>query len=1212
MITKEKQTHITQQHLAGLYEAMNENRDTKSADKLLQIYQKLNEQEFIISFAGHFSAGKSSMINHLLGQSILPKSPIPTSANVVKINSGKGSARVYTDDGTVLEYEEPYDIDLIKDYAKRKGSIKEIEISTKEAVLPDGCTIIDTPGIDAADDADRLITQSSLHLVDALFYVMDYNHVQSEVNLHFLKKVQDYGIPVYMIINQIDKHNEQELTFRNFVEKIKQTFDQWGIYPEIIYYSSLIEANAPHNQIDDIKMELFSMLDTQRDDLLNIERSINQVIAEHKDYLHQLYEDEMAEMETLDGDDSAETAVRLDELHAEIDRLSSLPEKMEKDFRNELNTTLKNAYLMPAKLRDTAQLFLESQQSDFKVGLIGSKKKTEDERHKRENDFLTGLHQNIETSVQWRLRDKLLNLLHEYGIYNQKLTQQVHNISISYDAESLKALIKSGATVNGDYVLRYTDDVSHDVKQSYKQEALKLWDSVYGEISREIAEESAVYESERDDLKQIRKQQETQESLKNKLQEQIHKVDAALAEPQPETDIWAKMESDLSATKQVSVAQAKPFPVRETNEPAIVETNDQPAEKPAYPVQHILPDLEKTRDTISDLPGFQSIIDDLERKHDRLNNRSYTIALFGAFSAGKSSLANALIGEHILPSAPNPTTAVINRIHPVTGQKKHGTVVVKMKDETTLVNDLTSLISQFSPKTDSLDELLNWITERNIHQSDQLHKTHQAYLTAILNGYEYSRAAIGQERTIYLEDFSAYVTDETIACFLESVDLYYDCSLTREGITLVDTPGADSINARHTNVAFDYIKYADAILYVTYYNHAFSRADKDFLMQLGRVKDAFHLDKMFFIVNASDLAQDASELQMVQQYIEEQLTALGIRFPRLFPVSSKQSLEEKRHDKTLNDQMETFESAFDHFIHHDLATITIQSAVRDIQRANQAVRQYLDSLQMNAEEKEQARVALLEKQSSLKKLADEIDTGLYEQKIKQKQKKQLYYVLERFSIRFNDLFKETFNPATITGSGKEAKQQLKNSLWNLLDYAGYELLQELRAVSLRIESFIYNLKQEVYLDYTNKSSSIDNAFLLPDFEESELSTPDYEQAFANLDAQTFEKELKQFNGTKAFFARNEKESMKEGLFERLYPFADDYITENHEKMHASYIHQWNDMVNTMKQFIVRHAENHIDNQLKMFSDESMDLDTLRRKHERLTSILTEYEEMKAE
>src|SRR5699024_2627265 len=440
-----------------------------------------------------------------------------------------------------------------------------------------------------------------------------------------------------------------------------------------------------------------------------------------------------------------------------------------------------------------------------------------------------------------------------------------------------------------------------------------------------------------------------------------------------------------------------------------------------------------------------------------------------------------------------------------------------------------------------------------------------------------------------LNEFAAFVTEETVACYLESVDLYYDCSLTREGITLVDTPGADSINARHTNVAFDYIKHADAILYVTYYNHAFSRADKDFLMQLGRVKDSFQLDKMFFIMNASDLAENEAEVQMVQQYIQEQLTSLGIRFPRLFPISSKQSLEEKQRNKKLNEQMKAFEDAFDYFIHQELASITIRSAVRDIQRARQAMRHYLDSIKMNAAEKEHARTELIEKQTSLKKLAEKIDTDLYEQKISQKLEKQLYYVLERLSIRFHDLFKETFNPATITGSGKKAQQQLKNSFENLLDNAGYELLQELRAVSLRIESFIYDLKQEVYLEYTNKSSQIDTTFLLPDFEESELTTPEYEQAFLNLNAQTFDKELKQFNGTKAFFAKNQKESMKENLFERLYPFADQYITENGKTMHTHYTRQWHDMMDAMKQFIVQHAENYIDHQLRMISDQSIDL-----------------------
>lgn len=141
---------------------LNENHDSKNANKILDIFEKFNKQEFIISFAGHFSAGKSSMINGILGKSILPKSPIPTSANVVKIKSGNGNARVYFHDEAPLEYKEPYDIDLIKEYAQDKASIKEIEINTSGVLLPEDCMLIDTPGIDAADDADRLITESSL------------------------------------------------------------------------------------------------------------------------------------------------------------------------------------------------------------------------------------------------------------------------------------------------------------------------------------------------------------------------------------------------------------------------------------------------------------------------------------------------------------------------------------------------------------------------------------------------------------------------------------------------------------------------------------------------------------------------------------------------------------------------------------------------------------------------------------------------------------------------------------------------------------------------------------------------------------------------------------------------------------------------------------------------------------------------------------------
>src|SRR5690625_6308583 len=99
------------------------------------------------------------MINYLLDKDVLPKSPIPTSANIVKINSGDGVARVYFAHESPVEYSEPYDIDIIKDFCMDKDSIKSLEISTSETILLKKSTIIYTIGIVAEDDDDLIMTE---------------------------------------------------------------------------------------------------------------------------------------------------------------------------------------------------------------------------------------------------------------------------------------------------------------------------------------------------------------------------------------------------------------------------------------------------------------------------------------------------------------------------------------------------------------------------------------------------------------------------------------------------------------------------------------------------------------------------------------------------------------------------------------------------------------------------------------------------------------------------------------------------------------------------------------------------------------------------------------------------------------------------------------------------------------------------------------------
>ncbi len=94
------------------------------------------------------------------------------------------------------------------------------------------------------------------------------------------------------------------------------------------------------------------------------------------------------------------------------------------------------------------------------------------------------------------------------------------------------------------------------------------------------------------------------------------------------------------------------------------------------------------------------------RKRRRVETKQFTVALFRSFSAGKSSFANALLGGNVLPVSPNPTTATINQILPVTEEKPHGTVMVQFKSKQALLEDMKAVYKLFHYEITTLDEAL--------------------------------------------------------------------------------------------------------------------------------------------------------------------------------------------------------------------------------------------------------------------------------------------------------------------------------------------------------------------------------------------------------------------------------------------------------------------------------------------------------------------------
>ncbi|HZG74209.1 MAG TPA: dynamin family protein, partial [Chondromyces sp.] len=414
--------------------------------------------------------------------------------------------------------------------------------------------------------------------------------------------------------------------------------------------------------------------------------------------------------------------------------------------------------------------------------------------------------------------------------------------------------------------------------------------------------------------------------------------------------------------------------------------------------------------------------------------------------------------------------------------------------------------------------------------------------------------------------FQGFVANEKQSCFVESIDLYYDCEFTRQGVTLVDTPGADSINARHTGVAFEYIKNSDAILFVTYYNHAFSKADREFLIQLGRVKDAFELDKMFFIVNAIDLASDQEELNDVLSYVKEQLLQYGIRFPRLYGVSSLLAIQElergeRDHPKS---NMLPFKQSFHQFLQGDLAQMAVQSAEMEWERGLDRLRQLIATAKENRENREQKQAELTGQRQDILSHLEKETTQLMEKRLTQETSELIYYVKQRVFYRFSDFFKESFNPAVLQNQSA-IKSALEQSLKELLQSVGYDFAQEMRATSLRTENHVHQLLDEKYNSLQMYYQSIQPQLVFSPAEWPTKETPEFKTAFENEPISTFQAALSLFKNAKAFFEKNEKQQMQRKLEEILSGLADAYLEEEKQRLLEWALHEMKTSAQMLKE-----------------------------------------------
>jgi GTPase Era involved in 16S rRNA processing len=1149
--------------------------DGTHAERIGGLLGKLSEPFAQVAFCGHFSAGKSTLVNRLCGSRLLPSNPIPTSANVVTIRHGEPKAVIrLVRDGRRETRTVPHE--ELEAHCRDGEGVESIELYHPAPLLEGGLALLDTPGIDSTDDAHKLATESALHLADVVCYVMDYNHVQSEINFAFAKRLADWGKPLVLIVSQVDKHREAELPFAAYRASVETAFADWNLSPAAILYISNRQPDHPYDQFEALKALLAGIAGMKEElRVYSVLSSARYLIAEHGRWLEAGADPERQRLIEAAGGEEAMTAVRaeLDALRRELEEIGRGPEELKLRLRREVQSLLDNANVVPAAVRELAGAMLESKKPGFRAGLLFAGSKTAAERANRMRRFVDELNTQAKAAAEWHLKAMLRQEAERLGCRGDAVERElIDPVGFEMTGERAEALIRPGAVFGSEYTMTYSRDAADAVKAAYRERAWAAIDRL-AEVAAARAESAASAAAERiAALAEQARALDALEALEAERLRALARLEALLPESPPRPAL-PKVEApdaapaaaaqtaqvragvDLSAAGNAGGTAAGPADRPRPSGAAA------PGEGALGPQRRAAARLREAAACLKPHAPLQAAAQAMLAKAERLASGKFTIALFGAFSAGKSSLANALIGRPALPVSPNPTTAAINRIAAPEPGEPDGHARITMKTRDRVAADVRHSLTMLglgeeaggAADLDALLELAARITPDRLRPGG---RPHYAFLKAARQGIAKCGPQLGRQLRVDAEAYRAYVADETLSCFVQEIDLYIDSPLTAQGIVLVDTPGADSVNARHTDVAFHYIKNADAILFVTYYNHAFSQADRRFLTQLGRVKDQFELDKMFFIVNAADLASDEAELGDVIAHVEANLLKHGIRRPRMFPVSSLAALDAKlRGEKDESSGMPAFERALAAFAAGELGGMALEAADRELGRAVGALRRWLDDSRQD-EAVRRSRLASLKARAA--EAAETVRAAAADapfEPLRQELGELLHHVQRRVAFRFGEMFGLAFHPSALQDDGRDLKRALA-ACWEELRHAlGVELRQELQATSLRMDNALRRLAARLYDAEASRLKAELEGFDPAPFD-SDLPAAAPEDGGWTTDAVDPKRLWSLFKSPRKFFEQGGRDAMRAELERVLEPDIRRWMEERVAAWDSAYESAW--------------------------------------------------------
>lgn len=517
-----------------------DNEDEGKVEVFQSLQKNLEDGEFSIVVVGEFSAGKSTLLNALMGQKILPSFSGETTATVNflrhKDRATQGErGKIYYKDGQTRELQD-VSLDIINKYVSTKGddvakTIEHLDLYLDSKFLEDGVTLVDSPGLNGIAEGHKEITEQQILKSNASIFVFNSDHPGSKTDFEFLYELQKKVKTIIFVLNKIDTIKEEEgNTVEVVVDSLKKNYKKqfpeaetipeiWPVaaFPALMARSGEGEGQEYDSRLQPFEERLLKFLtcgEKAHQQLVSPIERVLSVVKESKD----IYEEDIEALNNKQ--DSVELENKIDELQEVIKGLVDEEKENKRDISRKVKAAFKNLNegLIEEIEKEQEKKLRKIDRYDELEEIVRYLKSFEEE-------FLRSV-KRIISSKEDDLQDHIRTI-----------------IEINYNevAEAInERLMQSDAGINID--IKNHLDINVDA-ESYKVGLKEM-----GEKSRKLEQELRELEEKADEAEEDFIKARDNEKRKKELQEQLIALektqDTINRRIMPEVDRWEVTQAD--------------------------------------------------------------------------------------------------------------------------------------------------------------------------------------------------------------------------------------------------------------------------------------------------------------------------------------------------------------------------------------------------------------------------------------------------------------------------------------------------------------------------------------------------------------------------------------------------------------------------------------------------------------------------------------------